>query len=293
MKLLNFNQSAKSMLNEEVRSNVSGSFIELPDGVVHYELLGARSNHLVVLIHGFSAPYFIWDKTTEPLAQSGFQVLRYDLYGRGYSDRPKVMYDLSLFEKQLLGLLKALQVSEQVDLVGLSMGADIAVHFANQYPHLVRKICLIDPVCFFANKTNVGRLLNLPVVGEAFLPIFVRFILLSSLYDDFYRPEKFPSYKDNFIAQMQYKGFERAILLTYRSLSSINFLDVYSQFAAQNKPVLLLWGMEDLTVPIKMSEKILEVIPQIEFHIIAETRHIPHYERPDLVNPILIQFLKQ
>ena len=44
----------------------------------------------VVLIHGFSVPYFIWDPTFEALHAAGMNPLRYDLYGRGYSDRPQV-----------------------------------------------------------------------------------------------------------------------------------------------------------------------------------------------------------
>ena len=75
-------------LTDAVRSQVSGSFLRLADGVVHYELAGPPPTVLdartVVLIHGFSVPYYIWDPTFEALAQAGFRVLRYDLYGRGY-----------------------------------------------------------------------------------------------------------------------------------------------------------------------------------------------------------------
>jgi len=42
----------------------------------------------VALVHGFSVPYYVWDPTAPELARAGFRVLRYDLYGRGYSDRP-------------------------------------------------------------------------------------------------------------------------------------------------------------------------------------------------------------
>ncbi len=291
-KLLRFSQNERLVLNDKVRSSMSESFVKLSDGIVHYELSGSKNDQLVVLIHGFSTPYFIWDETTIPLIESGFQVLRYDLYGRGYSDRPNVAYNLSLFERQLLDLLKILQVSDRIDLVGLSMGADIAAHFVNKYPNLVRKICLIDPACFFVNKTIIGKLLNFPMIGEVLIYFLGDLILLSSLYDDFYNPEKFSNYKDKFIVQMQYEGFKRSILSTYRSLSSQDFLTVYSRLAKHDKSVLLFWGMEDLTVPIEMSQKILEIIPQIEFHVIAEARHVPHYERPDLVNSILIEFLK-
>ncbi len=52
--------------------------------------------------------------------------LRYDLYGRGYSDRPDVVYNKDLFDRQLFGLLAILDIHDRVDLVGNSMGASSA-----------------------------------------------------------------------------------------------------------------------------------------------------------------------
>ena len=76
-------------LNDTVRANTPGSFVLLSDGYTHYELGGDENGEPVVLVHGFSVPYFIWDPTFDFLTKSGFRVLRYDLFGRGYSDRPE------------------------------------------------------------------------------------------------------------------------------------------------------------------------------------------------------------
>src|ERR1017187_5282006 len=69
-------------LDESVRKNAPGSFIHLSDGITHYELSGPDTGKLVVLVHGFSVPYYIWDSTFSRLVQQGFRVLRYDEYGR-------------------------------------------------------------------------------------------------------------------------------------------------------------------------------------------------------------------
>jgi len=45
-------------------------------------------------------------------------------------------------------------------------------------------------------------------------------------------------------------------------------------------------------VPFATSEQVRAAIPQIEFHAIDEAGHIPHYERPEAVNPILIEFFR-
>src|SRR3972149_9257308 len=121
-----------------------GSFIQLSDGVTHYELGGPQNGQPVVLVHGFSVPYFIFDPTFEALTKAGFRVLRYDLFGRGWSDRPRAKYNISLFVKQLKDLLDALQF-QQVNLIGLSMGGPIAASFTARYPERVDKLALIDP----------------------------------------------------------------------------------------------------------------------------------------------------
>ena len=79
-------------LNDQTRTGVAGSFVRLPHGTVHYQLAGPERGRTVVLVHGFSVPYYIWDPTYDELVKKGFRVLRYDLYGRGYSDRPDEVY---------------------------------------------------------------------------------------------------------------------------------------------------------------------------------------------------------
>ena len=69
-----------SEITDSVRSTAIGHFVKLPDGFTHYELTGpVDAKVAVVLVHGFSVPYYIWDKNFDFLAGSGFRVLRYDL----------------------------------------------------------------------------------------------------------------------------------------------------------------------------------------------------------------------
>jgi pimeloyl-ACP methyl ester carboxylesterase len=67
----------------------------------------------------------------------------------------------------------------------------------------------------------------------------------------------------------------------------------YQRVAAQGLPVLLVWGRQDKIVPFKLSEKARQILPQAEFHAIDQAGHIAHYERPEVVNPLLITFLKK
>ena len=54
---------------------------------------------------------------------------------------------------------------------------------------------------------------------------------------------------------------------------------------------LLFWGRQDATVPFEQSADILRAIPQAQLQVIENCGHIPHYERPSEVHPILLEFL--
>jgi len=281
----------KLTLNDTTRLSLPGQFIKLPLGVVHYELADPAEAPTVVLVHGFSVPYYIWDPTFKALTQAGFRVLRYDLYGRGYSDRPAANYDLNLFVTQLEDLLPALDIQGPVDLVGLSMGGPIVASFAEHHPSQVRSLILIDPE---VAPVTAGQIfpLNIPLVGEYLMAVYVAPVRLpQSQSADFYQPDKFPDWQAMYRVQLQYKGFRRAILSTIRNQPGMDSLADYDLLGRENLPALLIWGRQDSTVSSADMDQLVRLIPGIQYHIIEDAGHIPQYERPEVVNPLLVDFL--
>jgi pimeloyl-ACP methyl ester carboxylesterase len=92
---------------------------------------------------------------------------------------------------------------------------------------------------------------------------------------------------------MQYKGFKQAILSTVRNGMLGSFMDCYQRIGKMDRPVLLFWGRQDHTVPFRYSNDLRQAIPHAEFHVIENSGHIPHYEKPEEVNPVLLGFLKK
>ena len=285
------NENEQSSLTPEVRATLPGQFVTLPEGVVHYELAGPDGAPVVVLVHGFSVPYYIWDPTFEALTKAGFRVLRYDLYGRGYSDRPDVDYSLELFTGQLEKLLSALEAEQPVVLVGLSFGGPIVARYASDHPEQVRGLVLIDPQVAPVSTDDIFPL-NLPGVGEYIMSVYMApYMLPESQADDFYRPERFPDWEAKYRAQMQYKGFKRAILSSIRNMVGLYPLADYRAIGQGNLPAMLIWGQEDQTISATEIDLVREAFPKAEFHAIAEAGHLPPYEQAGVVNPLLIGFL--
>ncbi len=292
-------------LDDAARAEAPGKFVALSDGITHYEIAGpevASSEAVrrpVVFVHGFSVPSFVWEPTFRELADAGFRVVRYDLLGRGYSDRPRACYDQELFDHQLRDLIGGLALEVPVDLVGLSMGGAIAVGFTDRHPATVRRLVLIDPAGYSVKGPPGSGLLRVPLLGELLMATVGRRILMNSLASDVEADsqrrmgEELSELARRYAIQAQYKGFWRALLSTIRHGPIRNMANAYARIGRHDRRVLLIWGREDRTVPFVLNERVRKAIPRAEFHPIDGAAHAPHLEQPDVVNPILVDFLSR
>ena len=82
-------ESRRKVMGPEDRRDAPGEFIELSQGITHYQWHGPVRGPIAVCVHGLTTPSFVWQGLTAGLTAMGYRVLTYDLYGRGYSDRPK------------------------------------------------------------------------------------------------------------------------------------------------------------------------------------------------------------
>jgi pimeloyl-ACP methyl ester carboxylesterase len=281
-------------LDEEARRQTAGAYIRLPDGVTHYELGTPAEERTVVLVHGFSVPYFIFDPTFEFLTQNRFRVLRYDLFGRGFSDRPFRDYAIDFFVKQLGDLLDALNITRPVSLVGLSMGGPITATFTAHYPDRVAKLILIDPAG--ARTLFLSRILKVaaaPGLGETLLNLAGNGGIIRTIATDIFDKRLMEHFVQRYMVQVQYKGFRNAILSTVRNHVIDSCIETYRKVGSLGKPTLLIWGRHDTTVPLRHSDDLRAAMPGIEFHIIEDCSHIPHYEKPVETNAILLDFLRK
>lgn len=280
-------------LSTKVRAKLEGDFIELSNGWVHYQFHAEGSGPVVVLVHGFSTPSFIWDFNFDALTEAGFKVLRYDHYGRGYSDRPSVRYDEVLYRKQLRELLQKLEIETPVQLVGLSMGGAISADFSANYPEWVDRVVFIDPAGFPVAMTPGASLVKIPVVGEVIMALAGDSILESGVAASFYKTDKMPEFLKAFEKQTYFRGYKTALLSTLRHMPLSSMQDAYARIGEGDMPVMLIWGEEDQVTPHANHKALIELIPRTEFHSLAEVGHIPNYETPERVNPLLIRFLNR
>jgi pimeloyl-ACP methyl ester carboxylesterase len=279
-------------LDEAARSEAPGRFVRLEDGVTHYETAGPDTGRVVVLAAGFSVPAYIWDSLHQGLADSGFRVVRYDYYGRGWSDRPEAAYDQDLFVRQLAGLLDSLGVTAPVDLAGLSFGGAIITSFADRHPGRVRSLIYFDPVFNdgqpLAPEAHSARAWNFHMVLRGGSDA-----MATGQLSDFLHPELHADWVARYRVQQQFRGTRESLRRTRAAIAvAPHQAEQLRRLGATPRPVLIVWGRQDRVAPFEHSEALLAAMPRATFLPVDSAAHLPHLERTGVVVPAVVGFLR-
>ena len=279
----------------EITIPSEGHYASLTRGNLFYRWYepDIKSSEIVILVHGFSTPSFVWDDVKEFLVNSGYRVLVYDHYGRGYSSRPKVNYDQDLYTSTLKELIDFVGIKSKVHLVGYSMGGPIIGYFSKKYPELVKSNHFIAP----AGLMRVGqssitsllfKLMTLPIIGDYLSTSFP-----SLLYGGNAKPEL--STKDDPITvdqqkihrlleeQMKYEGFTRSLLSTAKNFNLVDTRTMYSNLSQLNIPSSVIWGTNDEICSYEGMQEMKEIFSNIEVTAVDKGMHDITLAQPTVV----------
>jgi pimeloyl-ACP methyl ester carboxylesterase len=278
-------------LNQSVRAAAPGQFARLGDGYTHYEIGGPSDGRVVVLAAGATVPYYIWDPTFTALVGAGFRVLRYDYYGRGFSDRPDIPFTQDLYVRQLIELLEAVHITKPIDLAGLSFGGSVITSVAARYPARVRSLLYFDPA--FRAPQVLSPLESMPRLWNVVTAILDERSWADGQSSDFLHPERFPDWPVRYRVQLQYRGFRRARLSDVVSNVNADQRDELQEVGRHPRPVLVIWGKQDPNVPFELSASLMGVMPAARLVAVDQAGHLPQWEQPDVVQPAVISFLRE
>ena len=272
-----------------------GYYIILKDGSTRYQLSGP-GKETVVLVHGFSSPYFIYDNLYDMLVWAGYRVLRYDLIGRGLSDRPKMKYDADAFVRQLDELTDKLLPGEKFTLIGTSMGGIISARFVQMHPDKVTRLILLAPAVMDTFKAPLSfKLCRIPVIGHTIFRLVAPYPIISHCADELRLASDYE--KDRYILRFtdfaRYKGYMRALASSLSDciLDYDTAMNAYRAVRASGKPMLVIWGTDDHTMPYYQIERMKEICPDAKYITYEGSYHMFVFDEPDRVMEDMIPWM--
>ena len=283
-------------ITDEVKRQADGSFVDTPSGFTHYKIEGEKGEWCV-LTHGYATPMYIYDRVAAALVEAGYRVLRYNLYGRGLSQRVKATYEPKLFATQLYELVTAVIPGEKFYLFGTSMGGIITTTFVAEHADLVKKLVLYAPAGMVFDVPTYMKVFNAKVIGEMFAGSLGLKILTKGCASELYHcsPEVVQAYRDSFAYYAQYKGMMPCVLDSLRH-TILNFEENrkgYEGTAKSGVPVLVVWGTIDKTMPYYQAERMQKVMPNMRLVTFENAGHVFLYDEPERTMEVTLPFLAE
>ncbi|EFH28448.1 MULTISPECIES: alpha/beta hydrolase [Streptomyces] len=275
------------------RQALRGGFVELSDGVTHYELKGPEDGELVVMAGGLTIPLFYWDDLVTELNARGLRTLTCSAYGRGYSDRVRARYDETLFTRQLAELTERLGVSKRpLHLIGTSMGALVAMTYAAQYRSSVSTLTIVGPAGLAKPRpTSPHRLLRNDLLAGVIARRRGRQILQGHLGHNVRDAQLGAKLTDMVLDAFRFEGSLYAVFDTLQHLPVSGRDDLFRQTGALGIPTLLLWGDEDNVTPLTHLDTAHALLAPRHRHVIPQCGHMAPFERPRHVADQIVPFV--
>jgi pimeloyl-ACP methyl ester carboxylesterase len=271
------------------RPELRTRYLDLASGIrVRAVECGEPSAPMIVLLPGWGCSVYVFRENLAPLAAAGFHVVAADLKGHGLSDKPisRGEYRGESMRIHVREILDALDTDDIV-LVGLSMGAALAAHIAAFAQGHVRGVVLGSPVGFSGIPAlwAVKGVTASPVVP--LLPrIATRKVIKSILevvngklrkvsprdVDEYWAPTQFPEFT---IAMRQ-------LLHEFTWDAGVPAIRV---------PALLISGSQDRLLPRALARKYTREIEGVRHIEVAGAGHVVYDEAPAAVNEAIVEFV--
>lgn len=279
-----------------------GDWVELSRGSIYFEWFMPKESVEVkgtmVLVHGFSTPSFVWGGLIDNFTESGYKVLVYDHFGRGYSERPRIKYDKSLYLETLRELITSQKIEDAVHLVGYSMGGPIVGYYADTYPDETKSISLIAPAGFSKSIPESKSWTTMPIIGDWFWRVFSdRLYGIGNMSETQFSDDPLSINEDKFLPlfqkQLSYRGFNESLLSTIRNFNLFDIRTIYKSLSSRNIPTLALWGKKDGVVPFSGSKEFEQIFSEGKLITLEEGTHDITYRQPTLIGNRIIEFIDE
>ncbi|WP_022907991.1 alpha/beta fold hydrolase [Curtobacterium sp. B18] len=247
----------------------------------------------MLLVHGVAGSWTTWTPLLEAAGGVGDRgLVLVDLPGWGSSPAPDVPIDVDRAVAVLTAVLDALSVAD-VDVVGHSLGAFVAMHLAVLAPARVRSVALVSGTTVataWAARHPVRALRTLPaftllraglaITGETARPLLgalaaigVLPLLAAPVFAHVRRLD--PSVLDAFVDELRPAGFTGAA----RAAAAYDL----DRWRAVTCPVTAIAGRDDVFARVSDLDALGALLPGARTVLLGDCGHFAHVEHPDAV----------
>jgi triacylglycerol lipase len=260
--------------------------VELFGQKIYY--LEAGSGPEVILLHGLGGDKGNW-RMTLPVLAARFHVYAPDQIGFGQSDKPQINYRVATLVDFLNAFYKKVGISKAT-LVGNSLGGWVAMDFALQYPDKVNRLVLVDSGGYSFKRTGGVAPAREVLLGLNPSSLAGTKQLMAIVFHN-------KAFSTDAVAEQVFTEHLRKNdgYTINRFVDSILRGDdvVDGKLGAIKTPTLIVWGRDDMLIPLATAKALAEDIAGSQTVVLDECGHVPQVECAAPFNDALVKYLGQ
>jgi pimeloyl-ACP methyl ester carboxylesterase len=243
---------------------------------LHYHEAGKPNKQLMLLIHGWSSSWYAMSPLINPFERR-YHCVAVDLPGFGNSPKSDKPASMEHYADLLANFIAQISPNRPAVVVGHSMGGMISVTLALRHRKLVERLILLCPT-ISGRLSLFINLFSAPVVVLESIPLLDRLGGLLDPYvvgvtDRIMRPASLSERSDvdseDYIrlredARRSGQGPIRA-----ECFWAMRNGDLRGKIKGLDVPSLVIWGMEDNTVPLRDASALADEWPDADLRIFA------------------------
>jgi 3-oxoadipate enol-lactonase len=235
----------------------------------------------VLLLHSTACDRRMWDAQIPALTESGYCAIRCDLRGFGQTPMPLSAYNNA---QDVIDLLDALGVAETA-VIASSGGGRVALEVAARWPQRVSKMVLLCSA--MAGHEASAALEAFGEKEDALLEAGDVAGATDLNVRTWVGPEADDATREK-VRQMQQHAFEVQLAPGDPEPEQIR---VEYSLTTITAPTLVVSGEHDLPDFRVIAETLTSTLPRAQHVHLDWAGHLPSLERPDRINPLLLEFL--
>jgi pimeloyl-ACP methyl ester carboxylesterase len=268
---------------------------------IRYTAVG--SGQPLVLIHGFGASIGHWRHNIPVLAAAGYRVFALDLLGFGGSAKPALDYSMELWQNLVRDFWMA-HIRQPAIWIGNSIGGLLSLMMAANHPDLTRGLIVLNCAGGISHRPQ-----ELALPARLVMSVFTTLLksegigtwmfdrirdksrIKSTLRQVYFRAE---AITDELVDLLHAPSCDPGAQKVFASIVTAAPGPSPAELMPKVQcPILVVWGEADPWTPLKGANVFQDHSDRlsIQFSPIPDTGHCPHDERPEIVNPLILDWL--
>ncbi len=279
-------------------SELKKKIYTIGDQEIHVHEQGPPHRQTILLIHGWSSSWYAMSPLITLLSERN-RCVAVDLPGYGDSPPLRQRATINAYADLLADLIKEISPGLQVVLVGHSMGGMISVTMALRHTPLIERMVLICPTISGKLSRWINAFISPITMIERF-PIANRIVAMLEpsmlrMTDRLMKPASFADRTE--ISEDDYQRLRADARrpgqgrVRAECFWAMRENDLSEKLGLVTIPSLVIWGMEDNTVPLRDASLVDDRLPGTELEVLPRAGHWPQFESPERTRRHIRSFL--